>query len=373
MKLTALLRSKLFLGITAVVVTVTAVATGLILKNRTDEYRVIKVFEVIGRALVTRESLGELEPYSGMNLQSGDTVETDSDGSLRMILDNTKFILMEPDSCLELEASGNASDNKTIIVLKKGSILNEITESLSDNSIYEVRAPKATMAVCGTSFRVKVEKDEYGDYITTLYVFHGTVKVNLLDEEGNPTDQTVDAVQDECIIIKTVHNENTQNDASDDGFSFFVRPDGNGGYTPVAAGESPVTAIDYASIPFDTLKEIFETDNEEQIKLFSPVLAKVIAAMYPETESAASDTETTTTTSTTTTKAATTTPKRTASTTAATTTTAKAAKTTSPQQPSGAAGTTAAMTTTAAATTSAAKAAATTTTTTTTRATTTTT
>ncbi|MBP0976343.1 MAG: FecR domain-containing protein, partial [Oscillospiraceae bacterium] len=224
MKLTALLRSKLFLGITAVVVTVTAVATGLILKNRTDEYRVIKVFEVIGRALVTRESLGELEPYSGMNLQSGDTVETDSDGSLRMILDNTKFILMEPDSCLELEASGNASDNKTIIVLKKGSILNEITESLSDNSIYEVRAPKATMAVCGTSFRVKVEKDEYGDYITTLYVFHGTVKVNLLDEEGNPTDQTVDAVQDECIIIKTVHNENTQNDASDDGFSFFVRP-----------------------------------------------------------------------------------------------------------------------------------------------------
>ena len=103
MKLTALLRSKLFLGITAVVVTVTAVATGLILKNRTDEYRVIKVFEVIGRALVTRESLGELEPYSGMNLQSGDRVETDSDGSLRMILDNTKFILMEPDTCLELE------------------------------------------------------------------------------------------------------------------------------------------------------------------------------------------------------------------------------------------------------------------------------
>ena len=53
MKLTALLHSKLFLGIAALVVTVTAVVTGFILKNRSDEYRVVKVFEVIGKAIIS--------------------------------------------------------------------------------------------------------------------------------------------------------------------------------------------------------------------------------------------------------------------------------------------------------------------------------
>ena len=80
MKQTALLHSKLFLGITALIVTATAVVSGLILKNRVDEYRVIKIFEVVGKAVVTRDPLGDLEPYSGMNLQNGDRVSTDSDG-----------------------------------------------------------------------------------------------------------------------------------------------------------------------------------------------------------------------------------------------------------------------------------------------------
>ena len=122
MKLSALLHSKLFLGITALIMTAAAVITGITLKNRADEYRVIKVFEVIGKAIITRETLGDLEPYSGMNLQSGDKAVTDSDGSLRLILDNTKYILMEPNSSLKLEASGNPTDNKTTILLKSGSI-----------------------------------------------------------------------------------------------------------------------------------------------------------------------------------------------------------------------------------------------------------
>ena len=221
MKLMTLLHSKLFLAISALMVAATAVVSGILLKNNADEYRVIKVFEVIGRAIVTRASLGDLEPYTGMNLESGDIVSTASDSSMRLVLDNTKYVLLEPDSSVELTASGDPSDNKTAIVLKYGSILNEITEPLSTRSSYEVSAPKATMAVRGTSFRVSVQKDENGDYITTLYVFHGTVKVGLLDEAGKSTDRTADAGQDQCIIIKTVHNDKSRNDASDDGYSFF--------------------------------------------------------------------------------------------------------------------------------------------------------
>jgi hypothetical protein len=37
-----------------------------------DEYRVVKVFEMTGEAVVQREGTGELSAYVGMNLENGD-------------------------------------------------------------------------------------------------------------------------------------------------------------------------------------------------------------------------------------------------------------------------------------------------------------
>ena len=79
------------------------------------------------------------------------------------------------------------------------------------------------MAVMGTSFRVTVEKDEYGDYITTLQVFHGNVMVTLLDENDQPTDQKMAVGEDKCVIIRTVHKENSEKDPFEDIFKIFNR------------------------------------------------------------------------------------------------------------------------------------------------------
>ena len=102
MKLKALLHSKLFIGVTAAVVAAGGIAAGLFLKNRPESYRVIKVFEVAGDAVVKRASVGELDPYSGMNLESGDSVCTYKDSTMRISLDNTKYMFMEPETKLEL-------------------------------------------------------------------------------------------------------------------------------------------------------------------------------------------------------------------------------------------------------------------------------
>ena len=293
MKLAALLHSKLFIGIAAGAVAAATAVTSFVLLNKDEDYRVIKVFDKTGTSVVTRPKVGDLEPYVGMNLESGDTVCTFKESTMHMNLDDTKYLLLEPETKVELEASGNSKDNKTKIVLKSGSVLNEITEPLSSDSTYEVSAPKATMAVHGTSFRVTIEKDENGDYITKLYAFHGTVKVTLVDENGKDG-QTAEVGKDKCVIIKTVKNEKTGKDASIDGTSFFVVYDAGGKLEKVKEGEDPTTAVDYNTIPYDTLKEVFTTDKEDEIKLSPEVLQKVIDAMNRKDEDTTTSGESTT-------------------------------------------------------------------------------
>ena len=293
MKLAALLHSKLFIGIAAGAVAAATAVTSFVLLNKDEDYRVIKVFDKTGTSVVTRPKVGDLDPYVGMNLENGDTVCTFKESTMHINLDDTKYLLLEPETKVELEASGNSKDNKTKIVLKSGSVLNEITEPLSSDSTYEVSAPKATMAVHGTSFRVTIEKDENGDYITKLYAFHGTVKVTLVDENGKDG-QTAEVGKDKCVIIKTVKNEKTGKDASIDGTSFFVVYDAGGKLEKVKEGEDPTTAIDYNTIPYDTLKEVFTTDKEDEIKLSPEVLQKVIDAMNRKDEDTTTSSESTT-------------------------------------------------------------------------------
>ncbi len=323
MKLSALLHSKLFIGIAAGVTAAAAATTAFFLTHKSDEeYRVIKVFEKTGTSIVTRPDVGDIKPYVGMNLESGDSVCTYKDSTMRISLDNTKYMFMEPETKLELEASGNKNDSRTKIILKSGSVLNEITKPLSSDSSYVVSAPKASMAVHGTSFRVFVEKVG-DDYIITLYAFEGTVKVTLLDENGNDTSKTVDVSKDKCVKIKTVHN--SSKDPSEDGTSFFVYQDEKGGLTPVPEGESPLMDFNYEDIPYETLKEVFDTDKDNELKLSPEVLKKVIDAM---TKGGGDPNGTTTTTTVTTEETTTTTEEETTTTPEETTTTGEDTTTT---------------------------------------------
>ena len=54
------LKTKIIIAVTAVVVVAAAVAAGILLTKK-DSYRVLKVFELIGSATVTRDKTGDLD------------------------------------------------------------------------------------------------------------------------------------------------------------------------------------------------------------------------------------------------------------------------------------------------------------------------
>ena len=270
------IRSKLFIGIAAAAAVIAAAVITLILVLRPDSYRVIKVFELIGSGSVLRRSLGELEPYKGMNLESGDKVSTHRDSSMMITLDETKYVFMEQETYMELVASGDAKKNKTRVLLGEGAVLSELTRPLL-NSSYEVTAPKASFAVYGTSFRVHVAKDGQGNYIITVQVFHGTVNITLLDEKDSPATEA-SLTEGKTAVIKTVRKENSDNDPAVDGRSFFVLSE-DGTYKELPQGADPAFDADYFSVPFETLKKIYDADESGELKLLDSVREKVIEAM----------------------------------------------------------------------------------------------
>ena len=77
-----------------VVVGGTAAAIGISV-TKEDTYRVLKVFELMGEATVTREGSGELAAYVGMNLENGYTISVGQGGTIRLSPDGDKYIQLD--------------------------------------------------------------------------------------------------------------------------------------------------------------------------------------------------------------------------------------------------------------------------------------
>lgn len=164
--------------------------------KKEEAYRIIQVLEVSGSVSVERQSMGTMDAYEGMQLQSGDRISVGTDSWLKIKMDEDKYALVEPESTLRLEASGNGSDSKTVLHLEIGAVSNHLEQSLSDASSYEVSTPNSTMAVRGTVFRVEVTIDESGISVTDISVYDGSVSSRLVYPDG-----TVDAENKAVLIV----------------------------------------------------------------------------------------------------------------------------------------------------------------------------
>lgn len=148
----------------AVLVIVVAAAAGFVaLTGGKDEaYRSIMVYQVEGNATITRASVGEMEAYENLMLQSGDSVAVASESSLRLKLDDDKYLLAEQETRMNIVAEGDGENAKTYIDLEQGSVTSEIQNKLGQNASYEVNTPNSIMAVRGTIFRVETAKMREG-------------------------------------------------------------------------------------------------------------------------------------------------------------------------------------------------------------------
>ncbi len=195
-----IMKKKLIILISSLVaVAAIAVAVIILVINKKDGYRLLKIFEVDGKAMVERTSIGEIEPYKNMVLESGDRIGLD-EGELVIAADEDKYIYLEEGTEIVLNASGNKKDSKTNIELVKGSVTNDIQNPLSEDSSYEINTPNSTMAVRGTVYRAYTYK--VGDVLyTKVSVFHGKVVTKLVFKDGTESEEGVAIEKGKEVII----------------------------------------------------------------------------------------------------------------------------------------------------------------------------
>ena len=196
---------KIILPIGAVLVL--AVVLLLVFLLREESYRVIQVSNVDGRAEVERVDIGFLDAYSGMILQSEDSVEVEAESYLYLKLDEDKYVMAEPGSKMHLKATGSSTTSKTSIHLEAGAVVSRLDNKLSEESVFEVSTPNSTMAVRGTVFRVEVVITETGDVETHVSTYEGEVECILIQPDGSEGDEVVLVNNDELIIIRTEEEE----------------------------------------------------------------------------------------------------------------------------------------------------------------------
>ena len=164
-------------GVAVLVAVITVIC--IVVANKEEAYRIIKVYEIDGEAIVERDGKGEIEAYANMILESGDTVLLEA-GTMTLKLDEDKYIYIEEGSELVLRAKGTAKNSKTTITLKQGAITNELQNKLNDQSSYELNTPNSTMSVRGTIYRAEVYESEDGN-------LHTRVSVSFLNSLAHTT------------------------------------------------------------------------------------------------------------------------------------------------------------------------------------------
>ena len=178
-----IIRNKISNAIKIIAICVLGAMLIIACGKKEEEYRQIQVYKIDGTATVARQG-SSMDAYENMQLQSGDVIETISESYLQLKLDEDKYILVEPESKISLQATGNSVDSKTSIYLEKGAIVNQIDNPLSEDSSYEVTTPNSTMAVRGTTFRVEITVDENGESHAKVAVYGGKVECNLVFPDG---------------------------------------------------------------------------------------------------------------------------------------------------------------------------------------------
>ncbi|MDE7358933.1 MAG: FecR domain-containing protein, partial [Lachnospiraceae bacterium] len=185
----------------AVIVTAVA-AVALLFNNKEETFRSILVYDVEGSAVIERENVGAMNAAENLYLESGDRVSVASDSSMRMKLDDDKYVMAEADTVFSVEAEGTDVDSRTKISLERGAITNEIQNPLSEGSRYETSTPNSVMAVRGTIYRAELYADENGGQNTKLCCFQGKVGATPILPDGTYGEEILVPAGSELTIYR---------------------------------------------------------------------------------------------------------------------------------------------------------------------------
>ncbi|MDE7063135.1 MAG: FecR family protein [Lachnospiraceae bacterium] len=199
------MKKATLLKMIAIFVGAAAVITGILLavfhfSKSADSYRSILIYELEGRADIERKGTGTFAAAENLYLESGDRIMVLAESFMRLKLDDDKYIMVEENSTLSIAAAGTKEDSRTTIHLEQGAITNEIQNSLSPDSMYEVTTPNSVMAVRGTTFRVEILYDKDGEVYSKLSTFEGKVVCRLIYPDGTMDEEVPVDAGKEVII-----------------------------------------------------------------------------------------------------------------------------------------------------------------------------
>lgn len=196
------MKGKKIIGIiVALLLVVCATVIIITMINGKESYRLIKIYEFDGDGSVTRESVGKIEPYNNMVLESGDKVKLNQ-GLMNLKLDEDKYVYVEEGTEFTLLATGTEDNSKTTIELEKGAITSDIQKKLNGESSYEINTPNVTVSVRGTKYRVDSYQDDAGATYSRVSVFEGTVASKLVFADGTVAEEVLDVEAGKEITIK---------------------------------------------------------------------------------------------------------------------------------------------------------------------------
>lgn len=197
-KLMAYKKTMICVCAAAVVIVAAAI---LLLMGREETFRSILVYDVMGTAVIERESVGTMDAAENLYLESGDRVSVAADSGMRMKLDDDKYVMAEADTVFSVEAEGTEADSRTKICLEQGAITNEIQNPLSEGSQYETSTPNSVMAVRGTIYRAELYEDKEGQN-TKLSCFRGKVGVKPIHPDGTYGEEIPVPAGSELVIYQ---------------------------------------------------------------------------------------------------------------------------------------------------------------------------
>lgn len=227
-----------------------------------DSHRIIKIYEFEGDGVVIRDSVGDIEPYVNMNLESGDNVKHNS-GLMTLKLDDDKYVNVEEKTEFSIQATGTAKNSKTTIELKSGAITNDIQNKLNGESSYEINTPNVTISVRGTNYRVAIYEDEAGAKYSRVSVFDGKVATKLVYADGTIADEEL-VVDSGYEVIICEDDDTTDYLDGVKEIDYSTLPESVGG-TMSDSAEDATTHGD-ANVTGDTLEEQVEADfTQEEI------------------------------------------------------------------------------------------------------------
>ncbi len=243
---------------------VIAVAAVALLTNKEETFRSILVYDVDGNAVIERENVGAMNAAENLYLESGDRVSVAAESSMRMKLDDDKYVMAEADTVFSVEAEGTEADSKTKICLEQGAITNEIQHPLSEGSQYETSTPNSVMAVRGTIYRVELCADGNGGQNTKLCCFQGKVGAKPILPDGTFGEE---------ILVPA-------------GSELTINQDGTAdGVKDIAYGELPVQAVANLLELMENGQDVTGISVEELAQLVSET-TDVSAASEPAAEQA---------------------------------------------------------------------------------------